>query len=181
MKKITLYIATSLDGYIARPDGDLDWLIEFPNLQKTDYGYNDFVQTVDTVIMGGKTYREILCMDVIWPYKDMKTYVISHTHNKQQTASENNIQFISGDSIIDLITNLKKESGKDIWLMGGGEIISMFLNHNLIDRMIITYIPYILGNGVPLFPKISVESQWNLNSVVAFESGAIVSDYQSTN
>lgn len=78
MGKIKVYIAASLDGYIARPDGDLDWLTEFPNPTKEDYGYNEMLTSVDTVIMGGRTYHELSCMDILWPYKDKKTFVVSH-------------------------------------------------------------------------------------------------------
>ena len=77
MKRIKLYIAVSLDGYIARPDGDIDWLTEFPNPSKIDYGYKDFFESVDMVIMGGQTYRDIICMDVVWPYKNKTTYVVT--------------------------------------------------------------------------------------------------------
>lgn len=81
MKKIKLYIAASLDGYIARHDGDLDWLIEdYPITPDCNYGYNDFFESIDTVIMGGRTYRDIICMDAVWPYKDKTTYVVIITY-----------------------------------------------------------------------------------------------------
>ena len=98
--------------------------------------------------MGGRTYRDILGMDVIWPYKTKTSYIF--THNSIKT--NENIQFIAGD-IIEKIFQLREENGKDIWLVGGGEIISILLNHDLVDEMIITIIPVILGNGVPLFPN----------------------------
>ena len=78
MKKIKLYIAASIDGYIARNDGDLDWLMKYPINLDTNYGYDDFYKSIDTVIMGGQSYRDILNMDVLWPYKDKETYVITH-------------------------------------------------------------------------------------------------------
>ncbi|MCE5179305.1 MAG: hypothetical protein LLF81_09190 [Porphyromonadaceae bacterium] len=77
MKKIKIYIAVSLDGYIARPDGNLDWLNQFPMPTGTEYGYKDLMDSIDIIIMGGKTYREILNMDFEWPYKEKMTYVIS--------------------------------------------------------------------------------------------------------
>ncbi len=76
MKKIILYIAASLDQRIAEPDGSLEWLTGFPNPEKTDYGYKELLSSVDTVIMGGRTYREIMNMDVIWPYPKQMTYVV---------------------------------------------------------------------------------------------------------
>ena len=128
MKKIKLYIAASLDGYIARPDGDIEWLTGFPNPSNSDYGYKDFLTTVDTVIMGGRTYRDILCMDVIWPYKGMDTYVISH-HTWE---NKEDIRFIT-ENIVETVAGLREKEGKDIWLIGGGEIISMLLDADLVD------------------------------------------------
>ncbi|MEA4810021.1 dihydrofolate reductase family protein [Macellibacteroides fermentans] len=80
MKRIILYIAASLDQRIAEPDGGLEWLIGLPNPKKEDYGYKEVLASVDTVIMGGRTYREFLNMDIIWPYSEQMAYVVSH-HN----------------------------------------------------------------------------------------------------
>ena len=115
MKKIILYIAASLDQRIAEPDGGLEWLTGFSNPEKTDYGYKDLLASVDTVIMGGKTYRELLNMDVIWPYTNQHTYVVSH-HN---WSTKENISFIT-ENIIEEISELRNQQGKDIWLVGGG-------------------------------------------------------------
>lgn len=157
MKKIKLYIAASIDGYIAQSDGDLDWLMKYPVNADANYGYDDFFKSINTVIMGGRTYRDILNMDVIWPYKDKTTYVIS----RNQQDSKDSIHFIT-DNIVETISELRNHTDKDIWLVGGGEIISMFLAHSLIDEMIITTIPVILGNGIPLFPTTLKESVWEV-------------------
>ena len=172
MKKIKLYIACSIDGYIARTDGDLDWLMEYPINSETNYGYDDFYQSVDTVIMGGRTYRDILNMDVIWPYKDKTTYVITHC----PAESKENIHFIS-DNIIETILQLQKDEGKDIWLVGGGKLITILLNENLIDEMIITTIPVILGDGIPLFPDNPRESKWKLVGSKSYKNGVIQITY----
>lgn len=173
MKKIILYIVASLDQYIAEPDGGLEWLTGFPNPEKTDYGYNDLLATVDTVIMGGRTYREILNMDVIWPYPNQKTYVVSHN----DWDVKENISFITKD-IIETISSLRDQKGKDIWLVGGGELISMLLAADLIDEMQICYIPTILGVGIPLFPEQTRESKWRLIGNKTYDSGVIKVDYQ---
>lgn len=102
MKKIKLYIAVSLDGYIARHDGDLDWLMEFPNPSKEDYGYKEFFTSVDTVIMGGRTYRDIMCMDVVWPYKDKATYIIT----RNGVLERENVNFIT-ENVIETISQLR--------------------------------------------------------------------------
>jgi dihydrofolate reductase len=174
MKKIILYIAASLDQCIAEPDGGLEWLAEFPNLAKTDYGYKDLLASVDTVIMGGRTYREVLNMDVIWPYPEQMTYVVSH--NNWNT--KENVRFIT-ENIIETISELRNQKGKNIWLVGGGELISMLLAANLIDEMQICYIPMILGNGIPLFPKQPKESKWILAKSTAYSSGILKIHYLS--
>ena len=173
MKKIKLYIAASLDGYIARPDGELDWLLKYPMPTGTEYGYKDLMDSIDVVIMGGRTYREMLCMDIVWPYKDKKTYVVSR--NSMET--EENIEFIT-ENIIEKISELQDEEGKDIWLVGGGELITMFFNEGLIDELQICYIPIILGAGIPLFPNNPKESNWELIGNTTYDSGIIKIDYQ---
>lgn len=173
MKKIKVYIAASLDGYIARPDGELDWLLKYPMPTGTEYGYKDLMDSIDMVIIGGRTYREMLCMDIVWPYKDKKTYVVSH-HSME---TKENIEFIT-TNIIEKITDLRNEQGKDIWLVGGGELITMFLNEGLIDELQICYIPIILGAGIPLFPNNPKESNWELIGNTVYDSGIIKIDYQ---
>lgn len=173
MKKIVLYIAASLDQRIAEPDGSLDWLTEFPNPEKTDYGYKDLLASVDTVIMGGKTYRELLNMDIIWPYKEQQTYVVSH----HEWSAKENISFIT-ENIIETISELRNHEGKDIWLVGGSELISMLLAADLIDEMRIAYIPVVLGKGISLFPEQRKESQWKLSASKSYENGVLLVFYQ---
>lgn len=173
MAKIKLYIAASIDGYIARTDSDLDWLMEYPITPDFNYGYNDFFESVDSVIMGGKTYRDILNMDVVYPYESKKSYVITRN---SITSPKENIYFVS-DDVIGMVSELKKNQGKDIWLVGGGEIVALFLRHNLIDEMIVTTVPVILGNGIPLFPVNQNESQWNLKETESYKNGVIQVKY----
>lgn len=109
---------------------------------------------------GWLNYRDILNMDVIYPYRDK--YHIIITRNKMKNSKEN-IHFIS-DNIIETLSDIKKQKGKDIWLVGGGEIISILLDNDLIDEMIITLIPIILGLGIPLFPNTAKESTWKLHN-----------------
>ena len=173
MKKIILYIAASLDGRIAESDGGLDWLTGFPNPEKNDYGYKGLLASVDTVIMGGKTYRELLNMDVIWPYPNQHTYVVSH----HEWNAKENISFIT-ENIIETICELRSKPGKDIWLVGGGELVSMLLAASLIDEIQICYVPLILGKGIPLFPEQPERSQWVLAESKAYESGILQVKYQ---
>ncbi|MDF9830686.1 dihydrofolate reductase family protein [Parabacteroides sp. PF5-6] len=173
MKKIILYIAASLDQRIAEPDGSLDWLTEFPNPQKIDYGYKDLLVSVDTIIMGGKTYRELLSMDVIWPYTNQHTYVVSH----HEWSERENVSFIT-ENIIGRIKTLRNETGKDIWLVGGGELVSMLLASDLLDEIRITYFPVILGRGISLFPEQPKESKWKLSGSKSYGNGVLSVIYQ---
>jgi dihydrofolate reductase len=173
MRKIILCIAASLDQRIAEPDGGMEWLTGFPNPKKADYGYKDLLASVDTVIMGGRTYREFLNMDIIWPYPKQMVYVVSH-HN---WGDKDNIRFIT-ENIIETIFELRNQEGKDILLAGGGELISMLLAAGLVDEMQIAYIPIILGNGIPLFPEQSKESKWKLSEYKINKSDILFVTYQ---
>lgn len=168
MKKIKLYIAASIDGYIARNDGDLDWLMKYPINSETNYGYDDFYKSVDTVIMGGQTYRDILNMDFVWPYKDKTSYVV--TRNSMGT--KENVHFIT-ENIVEEISKLREEKGQDIWLVGDGQLITMLLNQDMVDEMIITTIPVLLGNGIPLFPDSPKELEWKLQDCRSYENGIV--------
>lgn len=123
--------------------------------------------------MGGQTYRDILNMDFVWPYKDKTIYVV--TRNSMGT--KENIHFIT-KSIIEEISKLRKENGKDIWLVGGGQLITMLLASDLVDEMIITTIPVILGNGIALFPEQPKESQWELQSNISYKNGVVQAKYK---
>ncbi|MDW7695619.1 dihydrofolate reductase family protein [Flammeovirgaceae bacterium SG7u.111] len=174
MKKVKLYIATSLDGYIARPDGKLDWLDAVPNPDKLDYGYFAFYDSVDTVIMGRKTYEEVLGFGVPWPYPDSKSYVL--TKSGKGEAKTENTEIYAGD-IKELVDKLNAEGGKDVWLVGGGELVTAFLNLDLIDEMIISIAPTIIGEGIPLFPNKPKDSTWKLAGTESFPNGMVILTY----
>lgn len=148
MRKTILFIAMSLDGYIADINGDVKWLGGENNDNNDMQSYEQFIKGIDTVIMGWKTYYQIyteLFTDQ-WPYKSMMSYVITH----QSIENRENIHFVQ-DNLVDFITRLKKEEGKDIWICGGAQIVNQCLENSLIDRIHISVIPTILGNGVRLF------------------------------
>lgn len=173
MKKIILYIATSIDGRIAEPDGDMEWLSGFPITEEMNYGYKDFFASIDTILMGGRSWREMSNMDAMGAYANKNIYVVSH-HN---WGEKENIKFIT-ENIIERITALRNESGKDIWLFGGGELISILLAADLVDEMQIAYIPVILGQGIPLFFEQPKESKWKIGATNVYDSGVLKVDYQ---
>lgn len=167
-RKVKLYIAASIDGYIARPDGSLDWLEGLPNPNKIDYGYHAFYKTIDTVIMGRITYEEVLSFDVDWPYANGKTYVVSS--DRALNIKTKNTWLIPED-LVNKVTMIKDEEGKDIWLLGGGKLVTTFLNADLIDEMILFITPVILGEGIPLFPDKPKEATFELVEAKAYETG----------
>ncbi|MEI6062317.1 MAG: dihydrofolate reductase family protein [Bacteroidota bacterium] len=174
MGKVVLYIAVSLDGYIARPDGNLDWLFALPNPGQIDHGYAEFLSTIGDIVMGRSTYNEIIGFDMDWPYKGINTYVIS---NNTELKLSSPGTFLLSDGIPGFIDNLKTNSPKDIWLTGGGKLVACFLAKGLIDRMILSLIPVILGEGIPLFPGKLPESGWALSNVESFTTGVVSLTY----
>lgn len=167
MKKVILYSAISLDGKIAKEDGDVAWLDDIPNPDQLDYGYADFYDSIDTTLMGNKTYELVLSFDIPFPYPDKKNYVF--TRNLAGKKSDD-VEFISSD-ILSFIQNLKAGEGKNIWLVGGAEINTLLLNNNLIDEMILHVMPVVLGTGIPLFSGSPIFTKLELTQTENYSSG----------
>lgn len=150
MRKTVLYIAMSLDGYIADEGGKVDWLEGQESADESEGTYTEFVQEIDTVVMGWKTYHQVMTelSPDEWVYSDLTTYVITH----REKEPEEKIRFVQ-DSPSNLIRNLKNSEGKDIWICGGAEIVRQLMQDELIDRFYISVIPVILGKGIRLFGK----------------------------
>jgi len=176
MKKIILYIAASIDGRIAEPDGSSEWLSEFPITEEMNYGYNNFIASVDTILMGGRSYRELLNMEAIEHYKNQQIYVITRGWTEKVTE---NVNFIT-DNVFEYIRQLRNSEGKNIWLFGGGELTAMLLAEDLVDEMQICYIPVILGEGIPLFPKQAKESKWEIVESKLFNSNVLMVKYDKS-
>lgn len=147
-RKVILYIAVSIDGYIADKDGNVSWLNGEDESYQGDYGYQEFINNVDTVIMGKITYRQIITelSPNEWPYKNLKSYVFTHKYIKDNE----NITFLSCN-IVSFIKDLKKKEGKNIWICGGSNIVNQLIKQNLIDEYYLSMIPVVLGEGIPLF------------------------------
>lgn len=171
MRKLVVYIAASLDGFIAKPNDDLSFL-SMVEKEGEDYGYADFVSTIDTVIVGRKTYDWVV-KNWHFPHADKKTYVITRT----KSPDEGNISFYSGD-LTDLVNRLKSESGKDIFCDGGGQIVNELLRSNLVDEIIVSIIPVLVGDGVRLFETGIPEQKLELVSVKSFETGLVQLHYK---
>lgn len=146
-REIILFIATSLDGFIAKEDDDLRWLME------TETGgengcYAEMYESIDTVIMGKRTYDWILNETDSFPYPDKKCYVFTSS----ETGSNEHVEFVNED-VAQFTKKLKEQEGSKIWVVGGGHLLVNFLKENLIDEYIITITPHILGTGIPLFKE----------------------------
>jgi dihydrofolate reductase len=173
MKKLKIYIAASLDGYIATKEGNIDWLTGFPNPEGTDYGYADFLTTIDTTLTGNNTYKDILVLSETFPYPDKTNYVFTRDATQQDTAF---VKFISRD-IVAFVREIKAANGKDIWLVGGGQLNGALLQENLVDEMIIHVIPVVLGDGIPLFGAIVMEKVFKLSNTKTYSSGVLELHY----
>ena len=174
MRKIKLYIATSLNGKIAKPDGSVDWLESIPNLDGTDHGYSKFYKSIDTTIQGYKTYELILNRGIEIPSADKKNYVITR---KQHLANTEHVEFIK-ENHIDFIKRLKKQEGKDIWLIGGGQINTLLFNENLIDEMQIFVMPIVILDGIELFELAPNERMFKLIETKSYSTGAVELKYK---
>ncbi|MFT5511961.1 MAG: dihydrofolate reductase [Bacteroidia bacterium] len=169
MHLFKLFIATSIDGLIAREDGGIDWLDSIPHPENVDYGYVEFMSHIDTVIMGRKTYEDVIGFDVEWPYGDKTCFLVSGSGKVDITTPKTQLISDLSEKSLQKIKNL---SHKDIWVIGGGDLIAGFLNQGLIDSMLISIIPVVLGKGRPLF-KNGIETSFKLNSTEAFENGIV--------
>ena len=151
MRKVILQLAVSLDGYIEGPNGDFDWCFT-----DQDYGMSAFFKRIDSTFMGRKTYELALAMQDEAPpgFPKFKEYVFSNT----LTEVKEEVILINGD-IKKKVEKIKKEKGKDIWLFGGAELISLLMNLHLVDEIILAVHPVILGSGKALFSEIK-ERTW---------------------
>ncbi len=159
--KCSVYIATSLDGYIATKDNGVDWLHTAGNSEadmgdNQDMGFNTFISTVDCMIMGRKCMEVISSMNITpeqWPYGNIRIVALSHSVKEPPSNLQDKVEMYSGD-IHNLVKKLEDDGFKHAYIDGGSTITS-FLNLKLIQEMIITKAPVLLGEGIPLFGKIN--------------------------
>ena len=174
MRKIKLYIAISLNGKIAKTDGSVDWLESIPNPEKIDHGFEEIYKSIDTTIQGYKTYELILNRGIEIPSTDKKNYVITR---KQHLANTKHVEFIK-ENHVDFIKQLKKQEGKDIWLIGGGQINTLLFNENLIDEMQVFVMPIVISNGIELFELMPNERMIKLIEAKSYSTGVVELKYK---
>jgi dihydrofolate reductase len=173
-RKVILFIAASLDGYIAKPSDDLSFL-SMVEREGEDYGYAAFMETVDTVILGRKTYDWIMSQVPDFLHTNLPTYVITRTPKP----AIGKTTFYTGN-LKDLVLQLKCEKGKNIFIDGGAEVINELMKDNLIDEYIISIIPILLGSGIRLFQDGIQEAKLKLISSKSFESGLVQLHYSNS-
>jgi dihydrofolate reductase len=169
VRKVILGLGISLDGYIARPNGDVDFLF-----MPKDYSMAEFFASIDTEIMGRKTLDAARKMGGSFTGSKIAAYVMSRT---QPPGPRDGLTFVS-QSPAELISNLRKQKGKDIWLMGGGELAREFLKDDLVDEIYLGIVPTLLGEGIPLFPSGFPERKFELFENKTYSKGLIALKYR---
>lgn len=167
MRKLSLFIATSVDGYIAKPNDDLSFL-NLVEKEGEDYGYADFVADIDTIIIGRKTYDYVVREIGSEHYDNGKRDVYVITRTPQE--GKGRITFYT-DGLEKLVGQLKSEGGKNIYCDGGAEIVNELLRHDLIDEMILSIIPILVGDGIRLFKDGRPEQRLELVNSTVFDTG----------
>tara|TARA_A100000171_G_C2080934_1_gene119674 strand:- start:261 stop:794 length:534 start_codon:yes stop_codon:yes gene_type:complete len=169
MRKIKLFIATSLDGFIAQPNDDLSFL-KLVEKEGEDYGYTAFTSTIDTIIIGRKTYDYVVKEIGASHYDngERDVYVITRT----ERPDKGRIKFYTGN-LKDLVTKLKSEKGKDIYCDGGAEVVNGLLINDLIDELTISVVPILVGNGTRLFKEGRPEQLLEFVSAKTFGTGLV--------
>lgn len=172
-RKVILFIAASLDGYIAKPNDDLSFL-SIVEQEGEDYGYTEFTKTVDTVILGRKTYDWVMKQVPAFPRADKETYIITRTARPDK----GKIIFYKGE-MKELVLKLKAAKGKNIFIDGGAEVVHSLLKEKLIDEFYISIIPILLGRGVKLFKDGRDEQRLKFISAKHFEKGLVQLHYKA--
>lgn len=167
-----IYIATSLDGFIARKDGSIDWLTEIPNPDNSDFGFGDFIKNIDAIVMGKNTFETVLSFTE-WLYPK-KVFVLSSTLKSIPDNVSDKAELINGkpDYVVDYLHSLNYTN----LYIDGGKTIQTFLERDLIDEMIITKIPILLGDGIPLFGKMDTDKRF-IHTKTEILDGSLVKSY----
>ena len=171
-RKVIVHIAASADGYIARADGDIEWLTSRP-APKGFYGLNAFAKTIDTTILGRKTYDASLQMGAGF---DAKTRHIVFSRQDPPADARPGVEY-TREAIGPYVKRLREGRGKNIWLMGGGEIIASFLDAQAIDAFVISVVPVFIGDGIPLIARRHRHVPLSLVSTERFDDGLVQLHY----
>ena len=160
--KASVYIGTSLDGFIARKNGDIDWLVQYASEEAID-AYHDFMKKIDVVVIGRGTYEKVLSFPT-WPY-DKKVFVASTSLKELSNTLKGKASIVSMTPS-NILKQLSQEGFSSAYI-DGGKLIQGFLNEDLIDELIISKVPILIGTGLPLFGELTMDLQFtHLNTIV---------------
>lgn len=174
--KISVFIATSVDGYIARENGGIDWLTGSDNSAGgEDYGYREFINSVDGIVMGRHTYEKVLSFDS-WPYGKKPVFVLSRRKTEIPRKIEKKVFVMSGTPT-ELVRDLEKDGFKHLYV-DGGKTIQNFLKEGLINQMIITMVPILIGGGIPLFGSLPHDVKLRSVKTRRFDDGLVQCRYE---
>jgi dihydrofolate reductase len=164
--KVILYIAMSLDGYIAKKNDDISFLssVDRPG---EDYGHAHFMESIDSVVWGRRTFEKVLSFSNELPYADKNIFVVT----SRKLKNFDNVTYVSDP--IQWIEKKQLTNGKNIYCDGGAELIFSLLSHKKIDQMVINIIPHLLGDGIKLFKEGAPELKLKLDKTITFESGLV--------
>jgi dihydrofolate reductase len=170
-----VFIATSLDGYIAEADGKIDFLHAYPDPVDEDMGWQAFMSGVDALLMGRRTYETVIGFGIEWPYS-MPVYVWSSTLKSPAAGLDGKVTMISGD-VRQVLEHMYSQGHFQIYV-DGGQVIQSFLSEDLIDEMIITTIPILLGSGIRLFGDPGRKLMFRCTASKTFSNGTVQSVYE---
>ena len=169
-----VYIATSLDGFIAKKDGGIDWLLETPNPEGSDFGFSEFMKSVDAIVMGRNTFELVLTFSE-WHYTK-PVFVLSNTLQSVPNNVTDKAEILSGNPE-SIIKELNSRGYKNFYI-DGGITIQNFLDQELIDELIITRIPILLGDGIPLFAGLTKEQKFEHLNTEVYNNSLVKSHYK---
>ena len=173
--KASVFIAASLDGFIARADGDIDWL--GGTEEGADHGYETFMKTVDILVMGRNTFEKVLSFGGAWPY-EKPVAVLTHRSLEIPDKLTSRVEVMSGTPT-DIVAQLAKRGAQHLYV-DGGKTIQAFLFAGIVQRLIITRIPILLGDGIPLFGPLVSDIQLRHIATHTFDGGLVQSEYEVT-
>lgn len=173
----SVFVGVSLDGFIARPNGDLDWLMGEGGGDSAEYGYNEFIAGIDAIVMGRNTFGKVLAFDK-WYYGNKRVVVLSHQSLDLSVAKERGgaVEQMSG-SPSEIVSRLAA-SGASRLYVDGGVTIQQFVRAGLIYRLIISRLPVLIGEGIPLFGSLPADIRLHHVATRAYPGGMVQSEYR---
>lgn len=171
MNRVILYIATSIDGFVAGPNDDISWLFRYNDV---DYGYDEFFSGIGAIIQGRRTY-EVEVKNRWENAHPVPTFVLSH-HLPEQRPQRSDVVFTSQD-ISKVLEKARQSTSKDIWIEGGANVAQQFLDRGLIDEIVLSIVPIVLGSGIRLFGNTHRPIEFSLGKVRQFDKGLVQLTY----